>query len=182
MKRAALVSNDAALTAVLQSAASQHDLLLLTAVTSAEATGLLIIQQGGTLLCHADGAASAPTRLPLPVRVGAVIDWLQQQQRRVPAIELGTLGRLEPQARRLVLSNGVAMPLTEKEVAIISSLAVADTPLPREQLMTEVWGYSPEADTHTLETHLYRLRQKLETAGVGPLILNNEAGYYLADT
>src|SRR5690606_31953951 len=53
--------------------------------------------------------------------------------------------------------------LTEKETAILKFLYRAgDKPVGRDILLNEVWGYNSEVTTHTLETHVYRLRQKIE--------------------
>lgn len=53
--------------------------------------------------------------------------------------------------------------LTEKETAILKFLYRAGTrPVPRQVLLNEVWGYNAAVTTHTLETHIYRLRQKIE--------------------
>jgi len=60
-------------------------------------------------------------------------------------------------------SDGGLIRLTEKETAILEYLIEAgDQPIPRELLLTQVWGYNPDVTTHTLETHIYRLRQKIE--------------------
>jgi DNA-binding response OmpR family regulator len=48
--------------------------------------------------------------------------------------------------------------------------------VPRETLLHEVWGYSPAVTTHTLETHIYRLRRKI----AGELLITEEGGYRLA--
>jgi DNA-binding response OmpR family regulator len=69
--------------------------------------------------------------------------------------------------------------LTEKETAILRCLHRADQrPVPREALLQEVWGYSSAATTHTLETHIYRLRRKVEEDASNPSVLVTEGGGY----
>jgi DNA-binding response OmpR family regulator len=52
--------------------------------------------------------------------------------------------------------------LTETESALLEQLYCADDPVEHDQLLAQIWGYEKELETHTLETHLYRLRKKLE--------------------
>jgi DNA-binding response OmpR family regulator len=69
--------------------------------------------------------------------------------------------------------------LTEKETNILKYLYRAgDKPVPREELLTQVWGYNAEVTTHTLETHIYRLRQKIEPDPASARILLTDAGGY----
>ncbi len=69
--------------------------------------------------------------------------------------------------------------LTEKETAIVKFLyRVGDRAVPRETLLDEVWGYNAGVTTHTLETHIYRLRQKVEAAPQTPSLLVTEPGGY----
>jgi DNA-binding response OmpR family regulator len=74
--------------------------------------------------------------------------------------------------------------LTQKEVAILKVLYRSDTrPVTRQVLMQEVWGYNPAVTTHTLETHIYRLRQKMELDPRNPVLLvTGPAGYVLNPT
>ncbi len=68
---------------------------------------------------------------------------------------------------------------TEKETAILRFLYRAgQLPVSRETLLQEVWGYNSGVTTHTLETHIYRLRQKIEKDAANPEILVTEAGGY----
>jgi DNA-binding response OmpR family regulator len=69
--------------------------------------------------------------------------------------------------------------LTEKETAILKFLYRAgDKPVGRDILLNEVWGYNSEVTTHTLETHVYRLRQKIESDPSNAEILVTEPGGY----
>lgn len=76
---------------------------------------------------------------------------------------------------------GKKVRLTEKETAILKYLLRAGTkPVPREILLAEVWGYNAGVSTHTLETHIYRLRQKIERdPGVARLLITDPGGYRL---
>jgi DNA-binding response OmpR family regulator len=71
--------------------------------------------------------------------------------------------------------------LTEKEAAMLELLYRAGAEgLSRERLLAEVWGYSDAVTTHTLETHIYRLRRKIERdAGDARLLLTEPGGYRL---
>ena len=75
--------------------------------------------------------------------------------------------------------RGSKLKLTEKETAILRFLYRAgQMPVSRETLLQEVWGYNSGVTTHTLETHIYRLRQKIEKDAANPEILVTEAGGY----
>jgi hypothetical protein len=79
--------------------------------------------------------------------------------------------------------GGETLRLTEKEVAILVYLkASGDRPVSREDLLHHVWSYVREVETHTLETHIYRLRQKIEEDPSKPKILITQGdGYLLAE-
>ena len=69
-----------------------------------------------------------------------------------------------PSAKMLVDEHRKKIRLTEKETNILKYLYRAgEKPVSREELLAEVWGYNARVTTHTLETHVYRLRQKIET-------------------
>jgi len=77
--------------------------------------------------------------------------------------------------------SGRRVRLTEKETAILRYLAASPHAVSREDLLSAVWGYSPAITTHTLETHIYKLRQKIEPdPSQSSLILTEEGGYRLA--
>lgn len=84
-----------------------------------------------------------------------------------------------PAAKLLVDAKQKKVRLTEKETNILKYLYRAgDKPVSREELLAEVWGYNAGVTTHTLETHIYRLRQKIEPEASGVKLLLTEAGGY----
>lgn len=84
-----------------------------------------------------------------------------------------------PGAKLLVSEKGSKLKLTEKETAILRFLFRAGQKVvSRETLLAEVWGYNAGVTTHTLETHIYRLRQKLEPNPSAARYLVTEAGGY----
>ncbi len=124
---------------------------------------------------------------PLPVRAGALIRTML-----VMAGESSSLKRIgpfsfDPADARLVRRAGAQhgsqdIRLTEKEAALLSVLAEhAPETVDRDILLDEVWGYKRGRgiDTHTLETHIYRLRQKLETDPSDPQIIGSTENGYL---
>ena len=86
-----------------------------------------------------------------------------------------------PAAKVLMDAKGKKVRLTEKETNILKYLYRAGAkPVSREELLTEVWGYNAGVTTHTLETHIYRLRQKIEPEpGQTRLLLTDAGGYRL---
>lgn len=84
-----------------------------------------------------------------------------------------------PGAKLLVSEKGSKLKLTEKETAILRFLFRAGQKVvSRETLLAEVWGYNAGVTTHTLETHIYRLRQKIEPNPSAARFLVTEAGGY----
>ncbi len=83
-----------------------------------------------------------------------------------------------PSAKVLVDPSDKKIRLTEKETNILKFLYRSGETVPRETLLHEVWGYNPAVTTHTLETHIYRLRQKIENNPGHAQILVTESGGY----
>ncbi|MGY6710431.1 MAG: response regulator transcription factor [Rhizobiaceae bacterium] len=85
----------------------------------------------------------------------------------------------KPSQKLLTDEKGGKIRLTEKEAAIIKYLYRADKKVvTRDILLEEVWGYNSGVTTHTLETHVYRLRQKIERDPSNAEILVTESGGY----
>src|SRR5690554_6400900 len=84
-----------------------------------------------------------------------------------------------PSVKLLVDANEMKFRLTEKETAILKFLYRAGgKTMPRDVLLAEVWGYNSGVTTHTLETHIYRLRRKIEKNPPDAQILVTESGGY----
>lgn len=85
-----------------------------------------------------------------------------------------------PSAKLLVDGKGKRVRLTEKETNILNYLYRSGDTVARDTLLHEVWGYNPAVTTHTLETHIYRLRQKIEVSpGQAQLLVTESGGYRL---
>ena len=70
--------------------------------------------------------------------------------------------------------------LTEKEIQLLELFLSKKKPISKEDILSSVWNYSADADTHTVETHIYRLRKKINEKFMDEkFILNNKEGYYL---
>ena len=90
--------------------------------------------------------------------------------------------RSNPHSRLLVTSDDKKIRLTEKETNILKFLhRSTEDVVPRDILLHEVWGYNAGVTTHTLETHIYRLRQKIEPdPGKARLLVTENGGYRLS--
>ncbi len=85
----------------------------------------------------------------------------------------------KPASKMLVREDNKKVRLTEKETAIIKFLyRASEQSVSRETLLHDVWGYNAGVSTHTLETHIYRLRQKIERDPAQAEILVTEGGGY----
>lgn len=121
--------------------------------------------------------------VPKPLRLGVLADRLDDHLRIAARTEnvVTVLGvwRLESGKRLLRHENGAEIMLTDKEAAIMAALAaLCPERMGREQLLASVWGYNDRVDTHTVETHIYRLRRKLEDHGASSLMLVSAEGGY----
>ncbi len=82
-------------------------------------------------------------------------------------------------SREMTLNN-LKLKLTEKEVNTIMYLSKIEKPTTVEELESEVWGYQPDIETHTVETHIYRLRKKiLKTFSDKNFINSKKNGYQI---
>lgn len=118
-----------------------------------------------------------------PFRFAVLLARIRAQLRQHEASEDAVFAigpySFRPSSKILTTQKGGKVRLTEKETAILRFLYRAgQKPVSRETLLQEVWGYNSGVTTHTLETHIYRLRQKVEKDAANPGILVTEAGGY----
>ena len=79
---------------------------------------------------------------------------------------------------RKMFSNNASLKLTEKEVNTIIYLSKVNKPITINELQTKVWDYNSDLETHTVETHIYRLRKKfLDLFGDDKFIISIKNGY-----
>ena len=120
-----------------------------------------------------------------PFRLKELLARLRAQLRSFETSEdaVFTIGpyTFRPSERQLVDANSKRIRLTDKETGILKFLYRAEgKPISRQVLLNEVWGYNAAVTTHTLETHVYRLRQKIEPdTAVSRLLLTESGGYKL---
>lgn len=120
--------------------------------------------------------------LAKPFRIAALLQRLRGLIRTFESSDdaVLTIGpyTFKPASKHLVEADDRVVRLTEKEASILKFLYRAADVVPREVLLHEVWGYNPAVTTHTLETHVYRLRQKIEKDPSNAQILVTDTGGY----
>jgi len=118
-----------------------------------------------------------------PFRFAVLLARIRAQLRQHEASEDAVFNigpyTFRPSSKLLINPKGSKVRLTEKETAILRYLYRAgQQPVSRETLLQEVWGYNSGVTTHTLETHIYRLRQKVEKDAANPALLVTDVGGY----
>ncbi len=119
-----------------------------------------------------------------PFRVSELLARVRAQLRVHDSSEDAELAigrfRFRPGDRLLIEFDGTRVRLTGKEAAVLKYLFRAHNAVSRTELLQQVWGYNATATTHTVETHIYRLRQKLESDPARlSMLLNEDGGYRL---
>ena len=114
-----------------------------------------------------------------PVLLARIRAQLRQHEQSEDAVfQLGPY-TFKPAMKLLETEDAKKIRLTEKETNILKYLYRAqDGVVAREVLLHEVWGYNAGVTTHTLETHIYRLRQKIEPDPANVRLLVTESGGY----
>ena len=114
-----------------------------------------------------------------PVLLARIRAQLRQHEQSEDAVFVLGPYTFKPAMKLLLTEDDRKIRLTEKETNILKFLYRAtDGVVPRDVLLHEVWGYNAGVTTHTLETHIYRLRQKIEHDPSNAKILVTEPGGY----
>ena len=117
----------------------------------------------------------------VPIKFSQLIEVLNIQFLKLRFSEKSELNignyKIDLNSRKLILKN-IELKLTEKETNIIIYLSKSNISVSISQLQSEVWGYHSELETHSVETHIYRLRKKiLKTFDDKNFIISKKNGY-----
>lgn len=194
-----IVSTESSATKGIQSAKADHVDLLVMDVGLPDMDGreaVKLLRKGGfkspilmltghdtdsdTILGLEAGANDYVTK---PFRFAVLLARMRAQLRTHEQSEdaVFTIGpySFRPSQKMLTEEDGNKVRLTEKETAIVKYLYRAEQKvIGRDELLAEVWGYNSGVTTHTLETHIYRLRQKIEKDPSNARLLVTEGGGY----
>jgi DNA-binding response OmpR family regulator len=158
---------------LLRKSGFKTPIIMLTGKVVSEADQILGLDAG------ANDYLTKPFKFPvLLARIRAQLR--QHEQSEAAVLAIGPYS-FKPAAKLLLDDRGHKIRLTEKETSILKRLHWAgDRGVSRETLLREVWGYNAGVATHTLETHIYRLRQKIEKdASRAELLVTESGGYRL---
>ena len=145
-----------------------EDTLHPTQPTAVEMPGVLLVGRSAAQ----EGAVACPVR---PERLIQRLAMLGSTQ----SVALGHGWTLDMLTRSLNHRDSMASTLTEKECSLLKHLAQSHPlPLGRDALLQQVWGMQGDIDTHTLETHIYRLRAKLNELTPSPCDIITQGGTY----
>jgi DNA-binding response OmpR family regulator len=131
--------------------------------------------------------AGANDYITKPLRLSELIALIRTQLRQFRALDdarldFGNLSFVPANKILHEIGSNRMQALTEKEATILKFLYRAfPNDVTKDELLAEVWGFQNSVSTHTLETHIYRLRQKISRLTKKQLVLTIEKGYRLAD-
>jgi DNA-binding response OmpR family regulator len=163
--------------------AMKHGPFSFAIVGLGEETGAALRAAGlhAPVLLLVEGEAATPEAIAKPFRFSALLARLHALSSHHAANGDGAV-RIGPYtfhpSAKLLQEGGRKVRLTEKETNILKFLHASAGTVPRDILLHEVWGYGPAVATHTLETHIYRLRKKIEQDPAKAQILLTEGGGY----
>ncbi len=120
-------------------------------------------------------------QMNLPLKINdfiSVIDDLRSKRKYSDNSTIKLKNYILNKNERKLFKDSISIILTEKEVQLLELFVERKKVLSKKEILEHVWKYSSDTDTHTVETHVYRLRKKIkETFSDEKFILNNENGY-----
>ena len=131
--------------------------------------------------------AGANDYITKPLRLGELIARIHTQLRQFRALDdarfdIGNLSFVPANKMLYEIGSERMQALTEKEATILKFLYQAfPNNVTKDELLAEVWGFQNGVSTHTLETHIYRLRKKISRLTKKQLVLTIEKGYRLTE-
>jgi hypothetical protein len=150
---------------------------------------LIIVDDAGNANAVTDTGKTPVVRLTRPIRLSELLYTIRGALQGKSAagreeLMLFEEYRFSPSERLVRATDGsVRIALTEKEAGLLQCLLeAAGKIVSRDILLKKVWGYSDDIATHTLETHIYRLRGKLRQTSESLDIISSEEGGYLLKT
>ena len=188
MESLLVISNESALAETL---ASELPEFAITAARANDADHYLHKENFSLIIIDSDTNYPIDTtiknsvKLTRPIRLSDAIYTISQQLKSKTTsakeeIEIAGVCNFSPAERLLRPINGAThVTLTEKEVELLQYLVEnKKETLSREALLKNIWGYGDDINTHTLETHIYRLRGKLKQLDETlDIVFSEESGY-----
>jgi len=165
----------------------KRELVLSCHVAETNAAAKPILSQASLVVTSEAETVSACPVIAIknpPIRLSQLLEEITAQLQKPASDTLALAGGYSLQMRQKQLvhdASGKAVDLTDKEAQLLQSLARARSKsAAKDQLLKEVWGIEAVLDTHTLETHIYRLRGKCKELAGDDLIEAVDGGYKLA--
>ena len=148
---------------------------------------IMLIAKGANDVVRLGLEAGVNDFITKPLRMVELIACINKQLGQLwvsdePKFEIGNLNFIPGSKILSLVNNGREQILTEKETSILKFLYQAfPGDISKQQILAEVWGLQNNVSTHTLETHIYRLRQKISYLTDKKLVITTETGYRLTD-
>ena len=112
--------------------------------------------------------------------INAVVENVFSKSKFIKNSSIGIKNYLLNKNEKKLYKQNDFIILTEKEIQLLELFLDKKKPISKENILSTVWNYSADVDTHTVETHIYRLRKKINDKFIDQkFILNNKTGYYL---
>ena len=123
-----------------------------------------------------DGNLELPTTLK---EINAIVENASAKKKFSKNSSIEIKSYLLNKNEKKLSKNDKFIILTEKEIQLLELFLKNKTPISKDKILSLVWNYSSDADTHTVETHIYRLRKKISDKFMDEkFILNSKQGYY----